>query len=758
LAPAVCAPELAQAEVLAALMARSQEAVLLARPRLGAIAIVFANAAAGRLLDGDPAQLVGANLLTCGTVGADPATRTALRLALDSGYPYRGSAHLCRLDGSPFAASLDLTPVTTADGTLWLALIRAEVRAEPRPAIRAAPEPAATETLDLVRDGTPDLALLWDADDRLTDVGGNPAALLPGQAQAFKPGTSFTDLMRALVERRVFDLPLAASQRFLSERASQHREGGRAVEQLLKGNRWLRITEQRLAGGGAASLWSDVSKYRWLEQALSESEDRIRAVAASAPIVLFATDRAGNLTLCEGKGLAVLGVKADRLVGQSIRHRMRRYPGLIAALDQALAGETCTVSLRVGQRSYDAWLAPSRGPGGRIAGVIGVATDVTLQRQAENALRASEQRFQDVVRAADEVIWELTPDSRFSFVSDNCVGVLGAPAAVFVAADPMDLIAVDGRMRAVRRFALLRRRPRAFKDVELELALPDGRRVWASVSGGPTFHANGRLMSFRGVARDVTARRHAAAERLKAAIAAAEGANRAKSEFLANVSHELRTPLNAVIGFSEIMVSALLGPLPDAYRDYASDINSSGKHLLDLINDVLDLSKAEAGRLDLAEEMIEVEDVVEASLRFVRERAERLGVHLDTRLPPNLPRLLADERKVKQILLNLLSNAVKFTEAGGRVGVEAALAIDGGLDLTVADTGIGIRAEDIPVAMATFGQVDSSLSRRYEGTGLGLPLVKALIERHGGQLSLQSEPGVGTRVTVSFPPARVVAR
>jgi signal transduction histidine kinase len=154
--------------------------------------------------------------------------------------------------------------------------------------------------------------------------------------------------------------------------------------------------------------------------------------------------------------------------------------------------------------------------------------------------------------------------------------------------------------------------------------------------------------------------------------------------------------------------------------------------------------------------MIEVEDVIESSLRFVRERAEQHEVRLDTRVPAGLPRLLADERKVKQILLNLLSNAVKFTEAGGRITVAATLRDDGGLALAVSDTGIGIKAEDIPLAMATFGQVDSSLSRRYEGTGLGLPLCKALIERHGGTLELVSEPGKGTCVTVSFPAARIV--
>jgi len=754
------------APLLHALLTATTDAVLLAGPSGGELEILSANPAAGALLGGEPASIVGGGLLTRGLVGAETASRTALRLSVSTGYPFRGGVHLCRLDGQPFGAHVDLSPI---EGGLWLAVIRpdAESRAAPlqsgprqpvaAPAAdaRRADSTEARDDLTLAPDGAPDLALVWDAEDRLVGVGGAPETLLPDAGDLFQIGRGHAELMRALAQRRVFDVPLASTSRFLADRDAQHRLGGGAVEQPVRGHRWLRMTEQRLPDGGAVSLWSDVSKYRWLEQTLSETEDRIRAVATNAPIVLFATDRSGNLTLCEGKGLAALGVKADWLVGQSIHHRMRRYPVLLRAFDQAMAGTTCAAAVRVGHRHYDCWLAPSRGRTGRIVGVIGVATDVTRQRQAETAARDSEQRFVDVVRAAAEVIWELNAERRFSFVSDNCQAVLGAPAAVFVSADPMDLVAPDARMRMMRHLALTQRRPRAFKGVELPLVLPDGRAIWLSVSGVPTFDAAGRLKNFRGAARDVTAQRQAA-ERLKAAITAAQSANRAKSEFLANVSHELRTPLNAVIGFSEIMCGEMLGPLHETYKDYARDINNSGKHLLDLINDVLDLSKAEAGRLDLADEMLDLEEVVEASLRFVRERAEQIGVHLDTRLPEDLPRLLADERKVKQILINLLTNSVKFTEPGGRVAVVAAMRPAGGLALAVSDTGIGIKAEDIPKALATFGQVDSSLSRKHEGTGLGLPLCKALIERHGGTLDIESEPGKGTTVTVVFPPERVV--
>ncbi len=236
----------------------------------------------------------------------------------------------------------------------------------------------------------------------------------------------------------------------------------------------------------------------------------------------------------------------------------------------------------------------------------------------------------------------------------------------------------------------------------------------------------------------------------------ADAANRAKSEFLAAMSHELRTPLNAVIGFSEIMKTEAIGPIGSPqYRDYANDIYDAGSHLLTLINNILDLSKVESGADELREEDIEVAHAVESVLRMVRQRAERSRLQLAVDIPKNPPLLRADPRKVKQILVNLLSNAVKFTPAG-KITVKAWWRADGGYVFQVVDTGIGIALEDIPKALSQFGQVDGKLNRRYHGTGLGLPLTKALVEMHGGSFDLQSEVGVGTTVTVRFPAERIV--
>jgi signal transduction histidine kinase len=246
-------------------------------------------------------------------------------------------------------------------------------------------------------------------------------------------------------------------------------------------------------------------------------------------------------------------------------------------------------------------------------------------------------------------------------------------------------------------------------------------------------------------------RDHAIEERhLRIAKEGAEAANRAKSAFLANMSHELRTPLNAIIGFSEIIKTGVFGAAGDRYREYAGHILSSGTHLLDLINDILDLSKLEAGQFELHEEHVDIAAAIAECLNLIEPHARRAKVRISTALEPGLPAIRGDERRIRQIVLNLLSNAVKFTPEGGGVQVSAFLKNDG-LAIVVSDTGIGIAAADIPTALRSFGQVDSKISRKHNGTGLGLPLAKHFTELHGGTLSLESEVNRGTTITVTFP-------
>jgi signal transduction histidine kinase/HAMP domain-containing protein len=232
----------------------------------------------------------------------------------------------------------------------------------------------------------------------------------------------------------------------------------------------------------------------------------------------------------------------------------------------------------------------------------------------------------------------------------------------------------------------------------------------------------------------------------------AEAANQAKTAFMANMSHELRTPLNAIIGFSEILLSQMFGPLgSDKYHGYVKDIFDSGGHLLSVINNVLDLTKSQVGQLQLALDSVNLVQIVASCTTMMREQCARGELQLDVEAPQEAVMLVGDPAKLRQILLNLISNAVKFTDRGGRVVIEVAHADADKVMLRVSDTGIGMSPDDIPVALAPFGQVDSRLARRYEGTGLGLPLTKVLIELHGGSIAIDSAPGKGTAVTVMLP-------
>jgi signal transduction histidine kinase len=249
----------------------------------------------------------------------------------------------------------------------------------------------------------------------------------------------------------------------------------------------------------------------------------------------------------------------------------------------------------------------------------------------------------------------------------------------------------------------------------------------------------------------------ASTNRLQVALEAAAEGSQAKSQFLATMSHELRTPLNAIIGFSEIMQNGLFGPLGnDRYGEYVSLILSSGRHLLSLVNEILDLSKAGAGKLELYDGEVDIALLVRDIVRTMQETAAKAEVKLVSAIPSGLPCLRADPQRITQVLLNLISNAIKFNIVNGTVRIEADCNSEDGFRISVHDSGIGIAADDIPKALERFGQVEDSFSRRYQGTGLGLPISKKLVELHGGTLMLKSVLGEGTTVTVWLPPERVI--
>jgi PAS domain S-box-containing protein len=375
------------------------------------------------------------------------------------------------------------------------------------------------------------------------------------------------------------------------------------------------------------------------------------------------------------------------------------------------------------------------------------------------ALRAElgrlNRRLADLERLASDWIWEVDRRLVLTAVTPRIFDLLGRHPRELVGRPFRDLVGESLPLAAADR----PHRARPFRDCEVSIADRAGTLRHFRISGLPVFdEGDGRLLGYRGTARDVTELK-AREQALLEAKSAAEQANRSKSRFLAQMSHELRTPLNAIIGFAEIMQAEALGPLGSPqYRSYAGDIVESARHLSQVINDVLDVAKLEAGKFELHEDRLNPAQLVERAVRLVAPRAAEAEVALTLEAAADPPALLADGRKLLQVLLNLLSNAVKFTAAGGQVRLAAAAEPDGGFAFSIADNGIGMSEADLAVALAPFGQVDSTLSRRFEGTGLGLPLAKALTELHDGHLEIDSAPGAGTRTRVRLPSERVLAR
>jgi len=361
-----------------------------------------------------------------------------------------------------------------------------------------------------------------------------------------------------------------------------------------------------------------------------------------------------------------------------------------------------------------------------------------------------------VVNAVQNPVFVKDEQLRFVFFNDAFCALLGRTRDTLVGFTDQDVVPPEQAaiFQAIDRRVLATSAPHVNEE---KLTNAEGVEYWlvtrksvVDVPGG------GRYVV--GVISDITDRKMIEKDLLAAKVEA-EDANRAKSQFLANMSHELRTPLNAVIGFAEIIKNEMLGAINDArYRDYAADIHRSGVHLLQLINDILDLTKVEAGKYELREEVCDLAKAVSDAARLMRELAADSGLVLEIHAPDNLPFLFADERCLRQIVVNFLSNAVKFTPKGGRIDVSVRLDGDGALVVSVADTGIGMKPEDIPRALSPFRQLEHSLGRRYEGTGLGLPLVKALLDLHQGSLHIESELGRGTTAIARFPTHRSVSR
>ena len=501
------------------------------------------------------------------------------------------------------------------------------------------------------------------------------------------------------------------------------------------------------------------------DDALDISYARLNAHIQHSPLAIIELDSAFRVT--------EWNLAAERMFGYSRAEMIGRHcQGLIVADEDsshvaailrrtveertAQQGQINRNRTRDGRVIWCEWNnTPLIDARGRLIDMAAMARDITDAIHTEHRLRTAEARYRGIFQNAVWGIFQTTRDGRYLDANPALAAIYGYESPKALLAELTDI----GRQLYVEpgrgdEFLELMNRKGMVAGFESEVYRSDGSRIWISESCRISHHPDGTEY-FEGTVEDIS-RRKAVEMALVDAKNRAEGASDAKSNFLANMSHELRTPLNAIIGFSEILVGEMFGSLGHAkYREYAADIMNSGSHLLNLINDILDMAKIEAGRMNMLPTPLDLPEVVDGTLRMIAPRAESASIMLARDEQDDLPQVSADPRAMKQILLNLLSNAVKFTPPQGTVTVQIRRQ-EGGVEMTVADTGIGMSPENIPLALEPFRQIESSLHRRFEGTGLGLALVRSLAELQGVGFSISSTLGKGTRATLWFPPALIV--
>jgi len=513
----------------------------------------------------------------------------------------------------------------------------------------------------------------------------------------------------------------------------------------------LAITNLLLAAGAA--------ERRQAESAVSESEKRFRAVVEDQTDMICRFKPDGLLTFVNEAFCRFHGKSVKELIGQNFFQILSEEDAAIPlSYVNSLPMEEPVVSFDHRLRSPEkviVWhqyrirrLFSENGDTYEFQAVI---QDITQRKQSEGALRASEEKYRSLIDNIPDVVWTANFNHEVVYLGGNVEKVLGYSSTELLAAGGrlwVERIHPEDAERVTRAYHSLFARSENF-DVEYRVRRKDGEWIWLHDRAFNT-RWRGSEMYADGVFLEVTQRRQFEAA-LQGAKEAAEAASLAKSQFLANMSHELRTPLNAIIGFSEVLTDKLFGELNERQMKYGNNIVNSGRHLLQLINDILDLAKVESGRAELLCSDFNVSKVLNDAQTIVKTLANKKKITLQFQVPADLPPLHADEAKFKQILYNLLSNAIKFTPDGGKVTVAATLATPGeSLRISVADTGIGIKPEDHARVFLEFEQVDSSYGRQQQGTGLGLALTKRLVEIHGGQIQVESDGIEGRGSTFTF--------
>ncbi|MHB1219729.1 MAG: hybrid sensor histidine kinase/response regulator [Alphaproteobacteria bacterium] len=512
----------------------------------------------------------------------------------------------------------------------------------------------------------------------------------------------------------------------------------------------------------------DIDEARRAQEALREQETRLRSLAANMPGIVYQrvlhTDGSVTYPYVSPGVKKIYGYEVDEVMGES-----KVFPRGVAEEDRASYRKALEDSARNLTPRF--WEGRERTKSGEVRwtqtygqprrldnGDIlwdGLIVDVTEGKLAQQALQEREELLRSITSSIPGNVYRriVHADGRVSypFVSWGLLSIYGLdPAGELADIERfIDLTHPEDRASYQEAFARSGRDLAPF-DLVRRIVLPSGETKWIHGVAIPKRHANGDIV-WDGVTFDVTEQKRAQ-EAIARAADEAQAASRAKSEFLANMSHELRTPLNAILGFSEVILDEVYGPLqPPNYVEYIKLVRDSGHHLLNVINDILDMSKIEAGRYDLEFERADLSQVVAECVSMVAASAREKSITVENGMAAPLLLARLDRRAAKQVFLNLLSNGVKFTGPNGKVSIVLGPTNGGWAEITVKDTGVGIPADAIERIFEPFQQADASLSRRHEGAGLGLSISRKLMELHGGTLTVRSQPGIGTEVTARFP-------
>ena len=502
--------------------------------------------------------------------------------------------------------------------------------------------------------------------------------------------------------------------------------------------------------------------------ALQKSEERFRDFARTSSDWFWETDEHHRFTfMSEGLNVSGFMTEPGRVIGRTrlelavdAGNEMAKWKEHLAGLERHEAFRDFVYTWRNPGREGTASISgdPFFDSEGRFLGYRGTGRDITALKAAEARLSQIQDdlnRAQRLAKVGSDV-WDLRTGRVIWSAETYRIFGLDPDTFIPTTENFLDLVVPEDRPKLLaRRKQILQGKCPAAR--EFSIRRPDGeiRRIYSEAE--LVLDEDGKPVRWVGMRQDITAQM--VAERgLREAKEEAEAANIAKSQFLANMSHELRTPLNAIIGFAEALELGLAGPLRPKQAEYIDDVRNSGRHLLNVINDILDLAKVDAGKFELYEEDgIDPRRVVDTCITLVKVQADARAVHLSTEVEDRLPCFMADPTRLKQILLNLLSNAIKFTEQGGSVTAGIRCSREGDIVFEVRDTGPGMTEDEIKIALQPFGQVEAGLTRRYEGTGLGLPIAQRLAELHGGSLRIESAKGHGTTVIVTLPTGRVLA-